>query len=431
MTSAEAVRFLYGLERFGIKAGLRNISLLLASLDHPESAYPSIHVAGTNGKGSTSSILASVLSASGFRTGLYTSPHLIDFTERIRIDGVPISPRRLAAYTERIHPLVRKLRATFFEATTAIAFAWFADEEVDCAVIETGLGGRLDATNVVRPAVSVITTIGLDHMEHLGRTPSAILREKAGIVKTGIPVVSGIRQPDLQIRLERIAAERHAPCFRAGGEAECRIVSASFGGSEIAVRSRKWNLSRVFLRLPGDYQAENLRNAVAALAHLPDVLRRRITADAIRRGCASLPARTGLRGRLELIAGEPPTVIDVGHNPDGIGTAVASFRKLAPSPWLVVFGVMRDKDAGSMARLLAPAARLVIAVEPQTTRALGSHKVAEAVWSAGGRAIAAGTVENGLRLARAERRRGEPLLLIGSHYLAGEALKFFQENRLT
>ncbi|HLF14725.1 MAG TPA: Mur ligase family protein, partial [Bacteroidota bacterium] len=201
-----SLRFLHGLQGSGIKAGLGNIRVLLLYLGRPERSFPSIHVAGTNGKGSTSAMIAAALTAAGFRTGLYTSPHLIDFTERIRIDGKKIPLRRVSAYTRRLRRTIRAAKATFFEATTAIAFQYFADEGVDVAVIETGLGGRWDSTNVVTPLVSVITSIGMEHREYLGNTLRKIAFEKAGIIKRGVPcVVGNIPVPAMDVIKNRAA----------------------------------------------------------------------------------------------------------------------------------------------------------------------------------------------------------------------------------
>lgn len=203
--------FLYSLQHFGIKMGLENIRALCAELGHPEQRFDSLHIAGTNGKGSTSACLASILRESGYRVGLYTSPHLVRFNERIRINGVMIPDVDLDRWTHQLQPTIESLRATFFEATTAIAFAWFAEQAVDVVVAETGLGGRLDATNVLTPVASLITSIGLDHTEFLGASLESIASEKAGIIKHGIPVFTTVDQPEALEVITNRAQEMQAP----------------------------------------------------------------------------------------------------------------------------------------------------------------------------------------------------------------------------
>ena len=206
-----------------MKFGLRNIRALLKSVGNPQNWYPTIHVAGTNGKGSTTCFLASIFKEGGYKTGLYTSPHLVSFTERIRINGKEISERRLIGYVDRLRPAIEANEATFFEATTAIAFLYFADERVDIAVIETGLGGRLDSTNVLQPILSIITSIGLDHMEYLGPTLKQIAAEKAGIIKPATPLLVGRIVPEAEAVIRGIARRKRIPFHRASELVDMRI----------------------------------------------------------------------------------------------------------------------------------------------------------------------------------------------------------------
>ena len=206
----ETLAWLFSLQKFGIKLGLENIRGLLESCGNPQRSYPTVHVAGTNGKGSTSAFIASILMESGCRTGLYTSPHLTDFHERIRVDGVPISQDAIVRYSEELRVEADARKATFFEATTCMALRHFADEHVDVAVIETGLGGRLDSTNIIEPRVTVITSVGMEHTDLLGSTLADIAGEKAGIIKDGIPVVSGVTQREARDVIARAASERNA-----------------------------------------------------------------------------------------------------------------------------------------------------------------------------------------------------------------------------
>ncbi len=429
MTPGDTIRFLYALQRFGIKSGLTTITRLLDSLGHPELGYPAIHIAGTNGKGSTSSIIASVLTAAGFRTGLYTSPHLIDFRERIRVNGRPIPPQALVRETRRLRALIRTTHATFFEATTAIAFEWFRQERVDVAVIETGLGGRLDATNVITPLVSVITNIGRDHMEYLGTTLRAIAREKAGIIKAGVPVVTGVADRDALEILRRTAARMRAPLIRAGEKGRVSMEAISADHSRVAIRMNSRTYRGIRFALPGRHQIGNLNLAMAALASLPPEFRKEIGAQALRRGLEELPALSGLRGRLETVRSNPLTIVDVAHNVPGVETAIRSLRELVPGKYLVVFGVMRDKEYESMLETISACARLIIAVRPATERALPGRRIVEILHAKGMRAVDGGEVASGIRLALGERREDESVLILGSHYVAGEALKFLNSSR--
>ena len=262
----DTVDWLYQLQFVGIKMGLDNIRSLTGRWGEPQREYPVIHIAGTNGKGSTACFLAAALQAAGYRTGLYTSPHLIDFSERIRVDGQPIPAETVVAYTARMRADIAQLNATFFEATTLMAFAYFADMQVDVAVIETGLGGRLDATNVVQPVVSVITSLSIEHREFLGETIEDIAREKGGIIKDGIPVVTAVRDSRAYAVLERIARERSAPL----------LLSVTLPGDVAyddldAMRCRISGFAEpVTLQLIGAHQQENAQLAVDVARHLRD-----------------------------------------------------------------------------------------------------------------------------------------------------------------
>ncbi len=424
MTSSSAIRFLYGLQLFGIKAGLENITRLLAVTGHPERSYPTIHIAGTNGKGSVSSMLAAMLTAAGYRTGLYTSPHLADFSERIRVDGKPIPLDAVVTLTRALEPVIRKTRATFFEATTAIAFEYFRDAGVDIAVIETGLGGRLDATNVVQPLVSVITNIGLDHMEYLGTTLHAIAREKGGIIKPGVPAVTGVRMKSVFHQLRAIARSRQAALHQSRDLVRAEILQRGLDGLLLSLTTPRHKLPEVMVELPGDHQAENVETALSAVELLPCGIRNRLTAGSMIRGLSEIRRLSGLRARLEILQKNPPVILDVAHNPHGMAAATASLGNVLPGRWLVVFGAMKDKDYGGMLEHLYGHSRLIIAVEPRTPRALGSREIIKFLHARGFKGVDGHTVDNGVRMGFAERRPGEPVLITGSHYVAGEALKF-------
>ena len=348
MTNASALQFLYDLQLFGIKAGLENITQLLAVTGHPERAYPTIHIAGTNGKGSVSSLIAAMLTAAGYRTGLYTSPHLNNFGERIRVDGRSIPQNSIASATRLLAPAIRKTKSTFFEATTAIAFNYFRDAGVDIAVIETGLGGRLDATNVIRPLVSVITNIGLDHMEYLGSTLQAIAGEKGGIIKVGVPAVTGVRMKPVLHQLRQIARSKQTLLHQARDMVRAEIKDRTLDGLRLSLTTPRRMFQDVFVGLAGDHQAENVETAISAIELLPPGYRKKLTSDSILYGLEAVRRLTGLRARLEVVQKDPLVILDVAHNPHGMAAAAAALGKVVPGRWLVVFGAMKDKDYEGM-----------------------------------------------------------------------------------
>jgi dihydrofolate synthase/folylpolyglutamate synthase len=329
LTFDQALEFLFPRTTV-IKFGLGTTRALLASLGNPHEVMPSIHVGGTNGKGSVSTLIAEALAAAGWRVGLYTSPHLVSFRERIRVDGVPISEAAVAMWTSRLHPLIEERQATFFEATTAIAFADFAARGVEIAVIEVGLGGRLDSTNVIRPLASAVTRIEMDHMKYLGDTLEDIAREKAGIAKPGAPFIIGESRPEL------VAILRHAAtCAVRGHDREAvpdiRVVPA---GAE-------WSGA---LQLAGAHQRRNAAVAECVLRSLPEPYRP--APAAVRAGFAEarVAGRLDRRGRW---------LFDVAHNPDGVRALVRALRELdPPRPLHALVSILGDKEWAEMLVLL-------------------------------------------------------------------------------
>jgi dihydrofolate synthase/folylpolyglutamate synthase len=418
-----------------MKFGLRNIRALLREAGHPERYFPALHVAGTNGKGSTSSFLASILQEAGCRTGLYTSPHLVRFTERIRINGAEIPERRLVDYARALRPGIEAVQATFFEATTCVAFLYFADEEVDIAVIETGLGGRLDATNTLRPLSSIITNVGLEHTEILGTTLRAIAREKAGIIKKGIPVVTSAKEPEVLRVFRRTAARRKTRLFVSGNVVEPTVFGGRDGCSRVKMNARIFSVGPVLLGLPGGHQVANASLAVAAL----EVLRRKgklsqVTARQVEDGLRRVQKNTGLRARMEEL--DTPTgriLLDVAHNPAGMDTLVRSLTGRGVRCPVAVFGVMKDKDVEAMLTVLSRVVSTVVAVAPGVDRALPAAEVKKMAKKAGIHAILGPTVPAGMRKALllagpetlAKRAR---ILITGSHYVVGEALSYLEKS---
>lgn len=419
------LRFLFDLQFFGIKVGLENIRFLLHQLGNPHSSFPSIHVAGTNGKGSTASLIASVLTAAGYRTGLYTSPHLISFNERIRINGRMIGDGELVRYTKVLRPDIMRCQATFFEATTAIAFQYFADQNVDVTVIETGLGGRLDATNVITPMLSIITNIDLDHIEYLGPTIKRIAFEKGGIMKPGVPCLTGVRNPVALEELKRCAQRSGAKLIEASQASRLAFGDRSLAGLRLSIRTPQHDYEDLHVSLAGDHQAGNARLALLAIEMVKDKMSGiRISREHIVDGFANVRRYSGLRGRFEVVRHSPLTIVDVAHNPDAVRTLVSTLSALVGRNCLTVFGVMKDKDWPKMLALLSERSRMTIAVRPATDRALDTRSIIHHLHASGSKALDGGNVRDAVRFADTHVRKCEPILVTGSHYVVGEALNY-------
>jgi dihydrofolate synthase/folylpolyglutamate synthase len=340
MTYSTAVAYLYRLQKHGIKLGLTTMTAMMSRLGMPQTRYRTLHIAGTNGKGSTAAMAAAVLQAAGYRVGLYTSPHLVEFRERIRVNGEMIAELQVAQLTEQLQVLCQPdLSPTFFEYTTAMAFQHFADSEVDVAVLEVGLGGRFDATNVVAPMACAITTISLDHQEYLGTTRSSIAFEKAGIIKPEVPVVVGRLDDDAWETIEQVARERQAPMFRLDKDFRTEGKTPQ----RFSYRGLGVQYDGLTCALEGRHQ---LDNAACALALLGAAAPQGITV-------AAEAVRTGLRavnwaGRLEVVDRRPTILLDGAHNPAAV-KALADYlacgdRSYRSHPIVLVLGMMRDKD---------------------------------------------------------------------------------------
>ncbi len=422
----DAVQYLFGLQKHGIKLALANTEGLLHSLDDPQRAFPAVHIAGTNGKGSTAAFLASMLTAAGFRTGLYTSPHLVSFTERIRIDGVPISEARVVELAGRVRDRARGLvtaagdpmSPTFFEVTTAIAFSYFAEEGVAIAVIETGMGGRLDATNVITPLVSIITTIDLEHTEFLGPTIAHIATEKAGIIKPGVPVVTGALHPEAAAIVARTAQAKNAPVF---------CLHRDFGPQDVrsdreqvfSYRGTGSSLAGLSIAMLGRYQVDNACVALAARERLQNA-GFPVPENAVRAGLAA----TRWEGRLERVATRPDVYLDGAHNPAAARLLAEALRGLRPAyrRLVLVIGVLADKDVQGVLAELVPLADQTITAMPNYGRALDAQVLAEAARPLGnGQVEAGGGVDAALDRALQTAGPEDLVVVTGSLYVVGDA----------
>ena len=418
---------LFARRTFGIKPGLDSIRALLRELDDPQESFRVLHVAGTDGKGSVCAMLDSVLRAAGLRTGLYTSPHLVRLSERFRIGGAEIADDAFFPLLDEVEAAAARLVArgapepTFFETTTALCALWWAREGVKLAVAEVGMGGRLDATNVFRPAVSVVTRIGLDHMQYLGDTVGAIAREKAGIAKPGVPLVLGAMPDEARAAIAARARETGAPVVFAPETVDVARRRGDLRGQTLAVSSAAADYGRVDLRLAASYQVENVATAVAALEALGRVLGIEWPAKTV---AAGLAAAT-LPGRFQLLSDEPPTILDGGHNPCAAEALAAALKAAKAGRGVrLVCGMCADKDPAGWLRALAPVVGNVRTVPLSNERGLPPEKLAAFARGAGLReARACASLAEGLAAARADAKEaGRPVLVCGSLFLAGDVL---------
>ncbi len=418
MDYRESLAYLYGLQRFGIKLGLDNIRGLLQRLDHPERGYAIVHVGGSNGKGSVSAALARIFQEAGLRVGLYTSPHLHSFTERIQVNGRPIAEGEAAALVDHLRSLSQGIPATFFEFTTAMALLFFKERQVDVAVLEVGMGGRLDATNVVLPQVSVITPICRDHAEHLGPDLAAIAAEKGGITKARTPLVIGRQDPTALAVLERQAEALAAPVFLYG-----RDFSVTEAADRFDYAGLDLNLTGLRQGLPGKHQQQNMALALAA----SELLCRQgleLPEEALRRGVEQVR----WPGRLEWWADERKILLDGAHNEGGATVLADYLRSLTVSGIRWVVGAKAQKEISGILGPLLPLVCALYATEPPVDTPLASDEVVLLAGQAGvpGRAYASPAAA--IAAALADRRPGEIVLVAGSLFLVAAAREFLMNQ---
>jgi len=412
--SIACLETLFRLRRFGIKLGLATIRRMLAGLGNPHRRYKTIHIAGTNGKGSVAASLANILRCSGYRVGLYTSPHLVRFNERIQVNGEPIADEDIVRLYRRVHRALPGGREpTFFEFTTAMAFDEFARRRVDWAVIETGMGGRMDATNVITPELAIITNISLEHREYLGATIPRIANEKAGIVKRRRPVVTGVRQAAALAALQKAAQGKSAPVYRLGRDFSFRRREAG----RFTYRGIHQVWPDMATGLQGDYQAGNAALVLAACELLLNKTPR-VSLESMREGLRT----TRWPGRLEVVSEKPLVMLDGAHNLDAARQLARHLRRhFKDRDITMVVGILDDKPYAAMLKLLLPMASRVIVTQAKTNRALPAGKIA-----ATARTLVADVKviqDVGQALAHAVHSAApESLTLVaGSLYVVGEA----------
>jgi dihydrofolate synthase/folylpolyglutamate synthase len=421
----EAITYLMSLPRFdrqgavALKPGLERIEALLERMGNPHRTYASVHVGGTNGKGSTASLIASIASAAGRRVGLHTSPHLAHVAELMRVDGAPADETWIARAVMQHEPALREVGPSFFEATVALSLAYFAERNVELAVVEVGLGGRLDATNVLVPDVSVITNVGLEHQQILGDTLEDIAREKAGIIKTGVPVVTAVGDA-LRELFRMVAQRRGAPFHHIADEMILQQEYVALRGSFFSLGSPIRTYDGLFLELAGRHQ---IRNAVTAVRAAELVLEElRAGARPAFDGLREVRTRSGLRGRFDVLQEDPLVVVDVAHNPDGLAVVLEHLRSCGGlgGRLTVLLGVMRDKDVSGMGGLLSALGATVHPVSIRGERALTPGELAAALQVVGVSVAEPCEVHEGLQAFLSDASRPDTLLITGSHLVLAQ-----------
>ncbi|HEY4336202.1 MAG TPA: folylpolyglutamate synthase/dihydrofolate synthase family protein [Puia sp.] len=399
---------------------LTNTIALSELLGSPERKFPSVHIAGTNGKGSTSHMLAAIFQSAGYRTGLYTSPHLKDFRERIRVDGEFIRQDFIVDFVQRIRPRSEPLDPSFFEFTVAMAFEYFAVEKVDIAIIEVGLGGRLDSTNIIHPELSIITNIGFDHMNLLGNTLQAIAFEKAGIIKKDTPVVIGEHDPETAPVFESRARDENAPLTFADQQ---RFISdwdyqRHHLKAEVSTSPTSNDKEFYTLDLPGIYQTRNLLTVLEAV-HRLRAKGWRLQPESVHKGLAHVKKLTGLHGRWELVQEQPDVILDVAHNVDGMRQLVRQIELSDHEELHIVLGMVGDKDIDRALSLL-PKTAYYYFTKAAIPRALPEEQLAEQARSKGLEGKTYPTVPEALGAAKAHARPRDLVLVCGSVFVVAE-----------
>lgn len=424
MNYQESLDYISSTYTMGIKLGLENITELLKRLGNPQEKMKIIHVAGTNGKGSTCSFLSSILAHEGYQVGLYTSPYLEVFNERIRINGKNISDEELAECTTLVREKIEEMVAeghphpSEFEVTTAIGFVCFARAELEFLVLEVGMGGRFDATNVVQsPLVTIITSISKDHVQYLGDTLKSIAFEKAGIIKEAIPLILYPQETEARQEILKVAKEKHAPVVIVNPE-DITIESHCLEGQEISLYVSRHRYQHLQISLLGEHQAKNALTAIMALKVLEEKGQIHLSEEGLRGGLV----QARWTGRLERIKKEPLSIIDGAHNEGGAMVLAKAIKDYLPDYEIVlVLGMLRDKEVGKVADILLPLVEQVITTTPSSDRAMDSRELAQQLKKYGKPVQSAGSAKEAIFLAEETAKEGKKAILYaGSLYMIGE-----------
>lgn len=435
MNYSEVLDFLYkslpAYQRIGKAAYKSNLDTTLdldSYFESPHKHYYTIHIAGTNGKGSVSSILASILKSAGYKTGLYTSPHLSDFSERIRVDGRPVEKEYIVDFVNKHKEILTELKPSFFEMTVAMAFLYFAHSNVDIAVIETGMGGRLDSTNIITPLLSIITNIGFDHTQFLGTTLEAIAGEKAGIIKKGVPLVVGRKDAEYSGLIERIAKEKNSELVFAGDlyRAEKTVPDYSSGSLSLDIYSKgKLLYPKLLCDQAGLYQEENIVTAICATGMLADKLK--ISDNDIRKGLAATRENSGLRGRWQVLGHKPLVICDTAHNFDGLRRVISQLEGIRAARYRFVLGFVDDKDLDKLLPLFKPEHRYYF-TRSSVPRSAGAEYVAEIAGKYGLKGKVFTSVKDAYSSALAACGTDDVLYVGGSTFIVADLLDYIDNS---
>jgi dihydrofolate synthase/folylpolyglutamate synthase len=427
-----AIEYLYSLELFGIKLGLDNIRRIMEKLGNPQEGLKFVHVAGTNGKGSVCAMLTSVLNTAGYKAGLYTSPHLRSFRERITVNGVQIPRERVVAFTKELQKIALEIESeheahpTYFEITTAMALKYFAEAGIDIAVMEVGMGGRFDATNIITPELSVITDISMDHSEYLGDTLKKIAFEKAGIIKQGVQVITSTQDNDVMAVIEKRAGELKAPLAVQGKDFSYELIKSDDNGNDLnfnidANTDLKYTLNELHIPLLGKYQAQNCALAAAAGTFL-NRSGIDIKSDAIYEGLS----KVNWPARLQVMQRSPTVILDCSHNPKGIRALVDSIKELFSYDKItLVIGMVKEKDRAEMLDVLVELKPEVITVRPDTHRALDPEILGSEFASRGVVTRVIPDILESVGYAVNNAGSEDMVIITGSFYTAGAALEYW------
>ncbi len=420
-TYSKCVDYLFSLERAGIKYDLRNIKKLSLLSDNPHNKFKSVHVAGTNGKGSTACIVASILKEAKYKVGLYTSPHIIDFRERIRINGKMIPKDYVIDFTNKYYKDIEKIKPSFFEVTTAMAFKYFAENEVDFAVVECGLGGRLDSTNILKPLVSVITSISIDHTEYLGNTVKSIALEKAGIVKRGVPCVTGNLTDYQKTIIRKVCKEKKSVMI---DSTVITLKSKFIPNTGYAITYPE---GEMILPLFGKYQLKNLKTVFAVYLVLIGLGKVQFRISELKNGLLNIEQNTGYNYRFRKIADKPQIVLDVSHNADGLSTLKESLKMMKYRKLIVIFGMMFDKEIGKCINQLEKLNGFMIFTKPDYKRAGEPSEFVKYV-SKRTRYVIKENVKESFMHAKAIAKKDDLILVTGSFFMVSDFLKFYKRK---
>jgi dihydrofolate synthase/folylpolyglutamate synthase len=425
MTYQETLDFLFSIERYGIKLGLERMTAYLDEIGNPHQKYPTIHIAGTNGKGSTAAMIQSILTAAGYRVGMLTSPHLVDFAERMRIGYRDCEASFIVRFVEQNRNLMNKIPVSFFEITTAMAFQYFAEKEIDIGVIEVGLGGRLDATNVITPVISIITNIDLEHTKTLGDTLEKIAFEKGGIIKRTIPCITASNDRAVRRILREICEKRKSNFIAVHNENQWLIKNLDLSGSSVEVFTRHRKYNNIFINLAGRHQLENALTALTAAEMLND-MGFNINERAVLAGLRN----TRWKGRLQMLSRTPLVLADVAHNSSGIAAVRATLSELIPGrKIIVVIGILSDKEYERMLDDISRFADMIVLTRPVTDRAADPEDLAEVIEKKGSNYKVIPMVRDAYRYALAAADENDIVLVTGSHYTVGEVLSTSRKYR--